>query len=137
MNIYINDLQDSIAIDKAKLISSAKKILRYLGKGEDLSIAFVNDKKISELNARFRGEEHPTDVLAFGMHKGNLLGDVVISTDAAIRQAPMYNSTVEKELALYLTHGILHLAGYNDEKLKDRKRMEAKQEEILNKVNRG
>lgn len=131
MKIYINNLQRSISIDKHRITKIAQYILRLLNKRQDLSVAFVDDKRIAKLNAKFRGENRPTDVLAFGMYKANLLGDVVISTDAAKRQAPMYNSTIDEEITLYLLHGILHLAGFNDEKPKDRKKMEAKQEKIF------
>lgn len=132
MKIYITDLQNLISIDKTRITYVAQNVLRYLNKDkEDLSIAFVNDKKIARLNAKYRKQNKPTDVLAFGMHKGNLLGDVVISTDAAKRQAPLYNSTIDKEITLYLIHGILHLAGYNDDDKNSRKKMEEKQQAIL------
>jgi len=60
-----------------------------------------------------------------------LLGDVVISTQTAKREAKKRKVFVQKEIELYLTHGILHLLGYDDENRRDRKKMRAKERELL------
>jgi probable rRNA maturation factor len=91
---------------------------------------------MAELNQAYRGVPGPTDVLAFPMAEGRfarlgvgLLGDVVISAETAARQAAP--GALQAELALLLVHGILHLAGYDHGRARDRERMWRKQTEIL------
>ncbi len=87
----------------------------------ELSIAIVNNRRIRELNSLYRGIRGSTDVLAFPLnettHTGfTHLGDVVISIEKASIQAKESGHSLEKELYLLLTHGILHLLGYDHEK---------------------
>jgi probable rRNA maturation factor len=91
---------------------------------------------MAELNQAYRGVDGPTDVLAFRMTEGRfarlgpgLLGDVVISAETAARQAAP--GALQAELALLLVHGILHLAGYDHGRARDRQRMWTKQAELL------
>jgi probable rRNA maturation factor len=85
-------------------------------------VLVVNDARIHRLNARYRGVNQPTDVLAFAMREGpfaslhpHLLGDVVISADTALRQAHTHQRTLAEELTHLLIHGTLHLLGYDHE----------------------
>jgi probable rRNA maturation factor len=87
-----------------------------------VSVLIVNDARIHRLNARYRGVNRPTDVLAFAMREGpfahlhpHLLGDVVISADTALRQAHRRRRTLAEELTHLLIHGTLHLLGYDHE----------------------
>ncbi|NQV04742.1 MAG: rRNA maturation RNase YbeY, partial [Candidatus Omnitrophica bacterium] len=61
----------------------------------------------------------------------NVLGDVVVSAETARREARKRKVPIQKEICLYLVHGILHLLGYDDKKSIDRKRMRAKEKELL------
>jgi len=74
-------------------------------------------------------------VLAFGIgtvkQRYGFLGDIVISVDAAKRQAGYFNSTFERELKLYLVHGVLHLLGYDDETRAASRKMWKRQNEFL------
>lgn len=91
------------------------------------------------LNRRFMKSRARTDVLAFSQWEGKampsvgeaLLGDVVISVDAAKRQAPAYGHSFDRELALYMTHGILHLLGHDDVKPRRRAKMRKEEARIL------
>ncbi|MBI4680332.1 MAG: rRNA maturation RNase YbeY [Nitrospirae bacterium] len=113
----------------------AGRLLGYEGINDaELSILFVNDLQIKELNHKYRGETVSTDVLAFPMDDvqcPRLLGDVVISIETAKREADARGYELDRELALYLTHGILHLLGYDDIKSSDRKVMRRKERELL------
>jgi probable rRNA maturation factor len=87
-----------------------------------MSVLIVNDARIHRLNARYRGVDRPTDVLAFAMREGpfthlhpELLGDVVISAETALRQARVRRHSLAEELTRLLIHGILHLLGYDHE----------------------
>jgi len=102
---------------------------------------FTNDKFIRSLNTKYRGIDKPTDVLSFSLQEGaikypevesdKLLGDIIISVETAQRQADTINHTIEKELAVLLIHGLLHLTGYDHEKNEDYKIMREKESEML------
>ncbi len=90
---------------------------------------------MARLNQTYRAASGPTDVLAFPMQEGRFarlaqacLGDVVISAETAARQA---SDGLRAELALLLTHGILHLVGYDHGTSRQRGRMWKKQEALL------
>ncbi len=107
----------------------------------EVSIILVTDNYIRELNRKYRGVEEATDVLAFPMQEGEfsglhpqLLGDVVISVERAEEQAREFNHRLEEELSLLTIHGILHLLGYDDSTVRDRKRMKDKEKAILKEV---
>lgn len=142
MVIDIRNLQDRVNIDEAKVRSCAKRALIDMGEeGVELSILFVNDAYIKRLNSKYRDTDSKTDVLAFSMRQGEgisqhseILGDVVISTQTARREAVRRKEPVQKELDLYLIHGILHLLGYDDEKPGARKKMRAKEKELLGEM---
>jgi probable rRNA maturation factor len=105
----------------------------------ELSLLFTDDKQIAELNYRFLKREGPTNVLAFPM-RGNdhtgpdmpMLGDIVVSLDAAMRDAKRLGETLDKTLDRLLVHGLLHLLGYDHEKSEEEaRRMEEETERIL------
>lgn len=87
----------------------------------ELSLVLVNNRQIRRLNARYRNEDRPTDVLSFptaGLPSVGLrvLGDVVISVEQANKQAKERGRTLADELEALLIHGILHLLGYDHER---------------------
>ena len=91
----------------------------------EVSIVFTDDVSIHALNKKWRGKDKPTDVLSFSQMEGGpsglisfgelnpLLGDVVISTDTAQRQANAAGCSLEEEVIRLLVHGVLHLLGYD------------------------
>jgi probable rRNA maturation factor len=140
MRIGLSNLQKRVMINEARLKKTAKKILGYLGRNNniELSIVLVDNRRMFLLNKKFRKINKSTDVLAFSMKEGEdsdinpaLLGDVIISVDAARRCAKQFEITEDEEICRYLTHGILHLLGYDDQKMHERKVMKEKEEEIL------
>jgi probable rRNA maturation factor len=94
---------------------------------ERIDIILTDDRTISELAGRYRGRKGPTDVLSFsyppcvgkGRAKGAGLAEIVISVDAARRQAAERGSALEDEILLLAVHGMLHAAGQGDEGPKD------------------
>lgn len=120
----------------------AQRILTELGLLDaELSLLFVNDEQIQELNRRYLHRDKPTNVLAFPMKKGefptlhsHVLGDLVISVETAQRQSKQSGLTEMGMVILLLIHGILHLIGYDHEGGKKEARgMAAKQKELLQK----
>jgi probable rRNA maturation factor len=103
----------------------------------ELSILLTDDVQIRALNRCYRGEDRPTDVLAFCMREGlagaardgppvEILGDVVISVPTAARQAKRARRTVEAEVRMLLGHGLLHLLGFDHGTSAERRIMRAR-----------
>ncbi len=91
---------------------------------EIISLLFTTDGEIQELNREYRGKDKPTDVLSFSHIEGlkpqiwdNSLGEVVISLDTTALQAKKYSVSLSTELTRLLVHGVLHLIGYDHEKV--------------------
>jgi len=108
-----------------------------------LSVSLVSDRRIRRLNKKFLNHDWATDVLAFPMEVGPsaegvwILGDVIISSETALRQSRHLGLDAKGEIALYLVHGILHLLGYRDDRPRFKKKMWARQEMILRKFFHG
>jgi len=117
--------------------SLAQKILAAAGEpGAELSLDLVGDRRMRRLNRQYRGQDLPTDVLAFPMRPVGpasfLLGDVVISLHTAARHAAADGHSVEHELAKLVIHGVLHLVGYDHERSEpEARRMRRKERAIL------
>jgi len=114
--------------------------LRLLDQSDaELSVVLVDDPEMRRLNATYRHIDRATDVLAFAMREGDgsglhpdVLGDVVISLDTAARQAAERGGTLEDEVRLLLTHGVLHLLGYDHERSPaDARKMFSRQRALL------
>jgi probable rRNA maturation factor len=117
--------------DARLLAQRAERLLAWLDRPEaELSLVLVDDARMAELNATWRGRSGPTDVLSFslleGAHaerRGPLLGDVVIDLEQAQRQAQERASALDAELARLLVHGVLHLLGHDHEEPGEARRM--------------
>ena len=116
----------------------ARRLLELLELEAELSVALVGDAEIRRLNATYRRVDKPTDVLAFAMREGEgvlhpeVLGDVVISLDTAVRQAAVRGVPPADEVRLLLAHGLLHLRGYDHERSPaEARRMFGKQRALL------
>lgn len=112
----------------------------------EISVTFVDDERIHELNKQFRNVDSSTDVLSFplgenGVYDINpetgakLLGDIVISLEHAVAQAQAYEHTLQREVAFLTVHSMLHLLGYDHVNGGlERVRMREKEEEVLTKL---
>lgn len=98
-------------------------------KSGEITVCFVTDAKIKKLNLRYLRHNGPTDVISFDISSSpkQFMADIVVSTDAAIRNARAYDSTPEQEALLYSIHGILHIIGYDDSSPKQRMIMRKKE----------
>ena len=119
MPATIVDRQHGLAVPKARLARAAQRALDALGRPDsEVDVAIVDDAEIRALNTRHRGINRRTDVLAFPLElpgaASGLLGQVVISAQTAARQARKVGVPLALELELLTTHGLLHLAGYDD-----------------------
>ena len=124
IRVAVSNRQHTIKLDIPRLKRRARRVLRDVGLTDaELSVVFVDDEEMQRLNAAYRSLDRPTDVLAFAMTEGafgdlnpGLLGDVVISTQTAQRQAERAGRSGDDELDALLVHGILHLIGYDHER---------------------
>ena len=149
--IEIKNQQKALSIPRTQtawIKGIVQKILRHEGVRLSrvlLSIVFVTDSQIKSLNRKFLNRLYATDVLAFDLSSAafsrsrqkrikEIEGEIVISTPAAIRNARIFETSPNRELALYVVHGILHLLGYDDHRPLDIKRMRAKEEELMKLV---
>ena len=131
----------------------ARKIAQRVLKAEggatpyEVSLVFTDSEMVQKLNRDYRGVDEATDVLAFYMlpQKGadssfalppdgiTRLGEVIISYPQALEQAREQGHSIERELALLIIHGILHLLGYDHEQPEEEKRMRGREKELLEK----
>ena len=106
-------------INVPRLIRNAKWLLRKNRMSNtNLSILLVDDQEISHLNSHYRKRRGPTNVLSFPINESSLneLGDIVISIDTAQREAKAKGVTLHYHLTWLITHGLLHLLGYDHER---------------------
>lgn len=130
-----------------ELIHEASKELG-LEDNIELSITFVENQKIQEINRNYRSIDQITDVISFAIEDNDdeefwsffeaedfsiprLLGDIFISIDRTKEQAKEYGHSFKRELGFLVVHGFLHLNGYDHQTEKEEKEMFALQEKIL------
>jgi len=131
MKIYINDLTGKVK-ELKQIKNQSKSILSYLKlpSSTEVSISFIDDGYMRELNLKYRDNNRTTDVLSFPQ-EGELLGDILISVDKATAQSEELGHTFEQEVRRLVVHGILHLLGYDHKKLQEAQLMEEKEKEVL------
>jgi probable rRNA maturation factor len=99
-----------------------------------LSIVLVDNDAISDLNRRFLKKNRPTDVIAFGFGDEEVWGEVYVGAERTREQAGDYGVPPKDELARCVIHGVLHLLGYGDGTVRERRVMKGKEEEYLGKT---
>jgi len=136
MKIQLRSLQ-SRPVDHDKLKQVLEAAAGQLGTTVDsLSVALVDDARISRLNHQLLHHSGPTDVIAFEAEQdteGNS-GEIIISVQTAQRQAQKYGHSLMAELCLLSIHGLLHVMGYEDQTEAGRAKMERIQESLMDEV---
>jgi probable rRNA maturation factor len=121
--VEVVNRQRKVALDGERWRSFTARALRVVpAEGAGVTVAFISDRAMRELNRRWRGKRGTTDVLSFPAEQekweqgeGRNLGDVVISVEQAARQAEENGLTLDEEIAQLILHGLLHLCGYDHE----------------------
>ena len=144
--VAVTDRQSRLRIDPSSVRSLVEFALEAESARGAVEVTFVDDATIADLHVRFMDIPGPTDVITFPLDDDDdptdvapgeepatarLLGEIVVSTDTACRQAPEYGLDPLDEALLYVVHGVLHLLGYDDHDEADAERMAARQREIL------
>ncbi len=139
MEFYVDNRQNTaeITLELNKLIETViMETLKVEGLSSDVevSISFVDNIEIRELNRDYRGIDKPTDVLSFPLDEDMLvpiplLGDIIISMETAIEQAADFGHSLDREIGYLIAHSMFHLMGYDhmDEEEKDLMRSKEKQ----------
>ena len=143
MKIFIKNLQRHRSLNKEGILKIAGHILSLLEQTKaELSIMFVGDRRMKQLNTQYRNIRRTTDVLSFESSipftpedADNVLGDIVISVPKAEAQAEEYGAGFYDEITRLLIHGTLHLLGYDHEQTAYKARkMRKKEEELIDAV---
>ena len=113
----------------------------------EVSVTFVTNREIREINREYRGKDAATDVISFALEEAwedevvitggsgaRVLGDIIISVERAKEQAEEYGHSYERELGFLAVHGFLHLLGYDHSTEEDEKEMFGRQEVILDSL---
>lgn len=142
MKVYIDNRQDTQEIDE-KTIDLLKDVIEkcLVVEGRDLnyeiSLSFVTNEEIKNLNKEYRNVDAVTDVLSFPMEEDSngfytpMLGDIVISTDRAFQQSREYGHSFSREISYLTAHSMFHLMGYDHETEEEKKIMRAKEKEVM------
>ncbi len=121
------------------------KMEQFEGSAE-VSVTFVDNEQIRELNKQYRDKDAATDVLSFPMGENGvydinhstgakILGDVVISVERAVEQAERYGHSLEREIGYLTAHSMLHLLGYDHENGGlEKVRMREKEELVMSQL---
>lgn len=121
IRIAITDRQSALKLDRPALRRFVRDVLNHEGiTAADISLAFVDDDEMHALNRRHLAHDYPTDVLSFLLDETetgagrSIEAEIIVGTEYAARMAPQFAWTADKEVTLYVVHGLLHACGYDD-----------------------
>ena len=151
VKVIISDEQKEITVPRGirmliRRCCNAVLQAEKFGSDAEVSVSFVDNERIHELNAQYRNVDRETDVLSFpmgengeydtNMDKGEkILGDIVISVPKAMEQAKAYNHSLQREIGFLTVHSMLHLLGYDHENGGiEQVHMREKEEEVITKI---
>jgi probable rRNA maturation factor len=100
------------SVSRRGLAQFARKAQKLAGVGGEVDVLIAGNRRLQQLNRRFRKKNKPTDVLSFPRREG---GDIAISAEIAGKNARHYRHSAAQELKVLILHGMLHLAGYDHE----------------------
>ena len=151
VKVYISNQQNAVKIPTGirllvrRCCSAVLQMEEFFDPAE-VSVTYVDNEQIRELNAEYRNKDSATDVLSFPLGENGeydvnmetgalLLGDIIISVPRAIEQAEMYGHSLRREIGFLTVHSMLHLLGYDHENEGiEAVRMREKEEQVLNKL---
>ena len=141
VKLYLRNATRNSGLDIAFLRRDINLLMAAVDEADSsLSLSFVRDPEIRELNRLHRGKDVATDVLSFPLEPDadaeveRLIGDVVVSLDTALRQAREYDATLQAEVRRLLIHGILHLLGHDHMEPDEREVMEAEERRLASVI---
>jgi probable rRNA maturation factor len=149
MRLLIDTIDETNSLTEQEILQ-IEDLLLFAAKSEqleedcELSVTFVSNERIQEINREYRDKDRPTDVISFAMEEHGegevelvgadmprVLGDIIISVPKAREQAEEYGHSFMRELGFLSVHGFLHLLGYDHETEEQEKEMFSRQRKIL------
>lgn len=123
MTIHIENRQKAVKFDLRRIRRVVRKLKKVLGcSDQEISLLFVDNEQIRQMNRQYLNRNHPTNVISFPIRGGDyghvnpqILGDIVISAEQALQDAVAGDLSFDEEIDFLLIHGLLHLLGYNHE----------------------
>ena len=142
MQASVFNHQRGVKLSLAKVRKLVEGMLAATGcAGQALHVTFVNDQEMQEINRETFGKDRPTNVISFPLggipgDEQALLGDVIVSTDTALREAEAAGLSADVRLAQLIIHGFVHLLGYEhvDVSPAERRRMRRKEQKVYDEV---
>jgi probable rRNA maturation factor len=147
---FVNETQEEVEAYEALITQVFHKTMEVeaIDAYYEVSVIFVTNEKIQEINKTYRNIDKATDVISFALFDEveeeveindeaivSTLGDLFISIEKAKEQAAEYGHSLEREMGFLACHGLLHLLGYDHDDLPDEQEMFNKQDQILNAIN--
>lgn len=145
MRVLIDNRQLKINIDD-KIESAINESIKVCLQEEnrdlnyEVSVSFVDNEEIRQLNKDYRNVDRPTDVLSFPLDEYDynsnyhILGDIIISTDKVIEQATEFGHSILREIIYLTVHSMFHLLGYDHMNDDDKKIMREKEKIVLKEI---
>jgi probable rRNA maturation factor len=149
MTLLIDCIDETEELTEEQMLE-IERVINFAAKKQsveehsEVSVTFVSNERIQEINREYRDKDNPTDVISFAMEElgegevqpagiemPRVLGDIIISVPKAIEQAEEYGHSFLRELGFLAVHGFLHLLGYDHMTEEDEKEMFTLQKEIL------
>ena len=160
LNIFSENIYENLQIDERKFINKAKKILRYYMSKPDVysssclnglefdtisfDFLYCDSKKTHEINKEYREKDYPADIITFAIFAdseekiifdGEInLGEVIIALDKVIEEAEKKQCSEEEELSFLISHGIMHLLGFDHQTMEDYNFVVGLQKEALKAI---
>lgn len=149
MKIILDDRQDKIKIEETllnKIEKVIEKCLDYEGYdlNYDISLSFVDNEEIKQINNDFRNMDKATDVLSFPMltddefdieYEEESLGDIVVSLERALEQSKEFEHSFEREVCFLVCHSMFHLLGYDHDTEENTSDMRKREKDVMNQLN--
>jgi probable rRNA maturation factor len=147
INVLIEEgFRDCLESQWLRILAEQVLTLQEAGAEVELGLVITGQERVQALNRSYRGKDAPTDVLAFSTLPGAgepfvtppdgrlHLGEVIVSYPQAVIQAGEEGHSIKKEIATLITHGILHLLGFDHEEPGLKRQMQAREREILSRL---
>ena len=133
--VRISSSQRAMRVPRKRLVQLIAFVAdRQRADVAEVDLAVVDRVEMARLNRRYLGHEGETDVLSFDLSdasRAGLVAQIVVCADVAVEQARLRGGGPQRELMLYVTHGLLHLTGHDDTTPRGAARMHAREDELL------
>ena len=138
-NLSVQNRQRAFKISSELIEQTVESVMNELfqNKKHELSIVFIGENRMAEINQQYLDHKGPTDVLTFNYpDESPPKSEILICPSVAYQHAKSHNVSLGSELTRYIIHGILHIQGYSDLTSKERSVMKQKENRTLNKISK-